>query len=123
MFLKCFLINQVQITIPMIPMFLCSCAKKETSRFNSYRRCRWSHLHIKKKDRVSSLKSNALKILSFKDCFVYQNSFLQILKSQPGYDSYMCPNFVILSLMLVKSMFLYIKKMFSMILGSFKLRW
>ena len=29
MFRKCFLINQVQITIPMIPMFLCSCARKK----------------------------------------------------------------------------------------------
>ena len=29
MFLKCFLINHVQITILMIPMFLCSCAEKK----------------------------------------------------------------------------------------------
>ena len=70
MFLKCFLINQVQITIPMIPMFLCSCAQKKKEkkkrkvytptllrRFNSYRKCRWSHLHTKNVDSVLSLKS------------------------------------------------------------------
>ena len=57
MFLKCFLINQVQITILMIPMFLCSCNEKKKKKkkkghadpcvfkaFQSYRQCRWSHL-------------------------------------------------------------------------------
>ena len=32
MFLKCFLINQIQIIIPMIPTFLCSCAKKKKKK-------------------------------------------------------------------------------------------
>ena len=32
--------------------------------------------------------SCVLKMLSFRDCLVYQNSFLQIPKSQPGYVSY-----------------------------------
>ena len=30
--IKCFLINQAQITIPMIPMFLCSCAEKKNKK-------------------------------------------------------------------------------------------
>ena len=32
MFLKCFLINQVQIAIPMIPILLYSCAEKEEKK-------------------------------------------------------------------------------------------
>ena len=32
MFPKCFLINQIQIIIPMIPTFLCSCAKKKKKK-------------------------------------------------------------------------------------------
>ena len=38
--------------------------------------------------------SCVLKILSFKDCLVYQNSFLQIPKCQPGYVSYIFLNFL-----------------------------
>ena len=55
MSLDCFLINQVQITIPTIPLFLCSCAEKNKDKtvqtpgllkcFNNWRKCRWSHLH------------------------------------------------------------------------------
>ena len=52
-----------------------------------------------------------LKILSFKDCLVYQNSFLQIPKSQPGYVSYMFLNFfAFCAFMFHKNVFLKIKK-------------
>ena len=49
-------------------------------------------------------------IICFKDCLLYQNSFLRIPKSQPVYVSYMFLNFFcILSLMFLKSMFFKIK--------------
>ena len=69
MSLEFFLTNQAQITITMIPMFLCSYAKKNNNKknketttttatkkdmqtpvllrgFSIYINCRWSHLHI-----------------------------------------------------------------------------
>ena len=104
----------------------CSCAEIKAKnaqtpallrRFNSYRKCRCSHLHtqtvldIHKYVNICFINC-VLKILSFKDCLVYQNSFPQIPKSQPDYISYMFLNFFrILSLMLFKSMFLKIKRM------------
>ena len=104
----------------------CSCAEIKAKnaqtpallrRFNSYRKCRCSHLHtqtvldIHKYVNICFINC-VLKILSFKDCLVYQNSFPQIPKSQPDYISYIFLNFFrILSLMLFKSMFLKIKRM------------
>ena len=57
--------------------------------------------------------SCVLKILSFKDCLVYQNFFLQISKSQLGYVSYTFLNFFAfwtLCFLKVCSMFLKIRK-------------
>ena len=54
--------------------------------------------------------SCVLKILTFMDCLIYQNSFLQIPKSQSDYFSCMFFKFFcILSLMFHKSMFLKVK--------------
>ena len=65
----------------MIPMFRCSAPIKCGLGF------------IIKIKMCCVMNRCVLKILSFKDCLVYQNSFLQIPKSQPGYVSYMFLNF------------------------------
>ena len=105
---ECFLINQVQITIHSQKGWW----KPTTLHRKWWRRKRygfwtnvmrwWQHFwyfqrwklaldttHFIHKYVNICFISCVLKILSFKDCLVYQNSFLQIPKSQPGYVSYM----------------------------------
>ena len=111
MFLKCFLMNQVQITIPMIPWFRYSYvrAPKKKQKQNK-KTCKnlhfkgfstvtesvdrvicthkmWRGFFFIKIEMCRVMNRCVLKILSFKDCLV-QNSFLKIPKSQPGYVSY-----------------------------------
>ena len=90
MFLKCFFINQVQITTPML-MRLKPAPFKATQQLQKIK----SSAHIKcgqgfinKIEMCCVMNHQVLKILS-KIVWFLKNYFLQIPKSQPDYVSYM----------------------------------
>ena len=93
MSLECFLINQVQLTIPMISMFLCSCARKEKQKAkkNVQMAIFWIFSTLEISVRYT-LYINILTLVVlwryFLSKIVYESSFLQITKSQPDYLSY-----------------------------------
>ena len=110
----------------MCQCFQCSyvCAPKKSKYTNKNKTKKTSDLCGFNRNvlRNESLCFEDLKILSFKDCLVYQNSFLKIPKSQLGYVSYVFLDlFTIFGLVIFKDMFIIIKKTTSTCRGSMSL--